>query len=163
MKMGYISELRALVGPRPLILVGSEVLILDAHNRLLLTHRADNGLWAIPGGMMEPGESLEDTVRREAREECGLVLGELEFFTLCSGPEFYYRYPHGDEVYNVSAAFICRDFSGDISTDEESTAAGFFPLDAFPGPVIFLNQIVIDRFLADPRSRQAYYGPVTVS
>ena len=55
--MGYIEELRALVGSRPLILPGASVLVVDARGHILLQRRADSGLWGIPGGMMEPGES----------------------------------------------------------------------------------------------------------
>ena len=145
--MGYVSDLRKLVGARPLILVGSEVLVFDPQGRILLQRRADTGEWAIPGGMMEPGETLEETARREVEEETGLKPGTLELFNIYSGPDFFYRYPHGDEVYNVSAAFICREYSGNLSTDDESTEVGFYPLDSLPGKLIFLNQAVLDDYL----------------
>ncbi|RPJ45085.1 MAG: NUDIX domain-containing protein, partial [Chloroflexi bacterium] len=125
--MGYVQEIRALIGHRPLILASAEVLVLDNENRLLLQRRADNGLWAIPGGMMEPGETFEETARRETLEEVGLELGELELFTVLSGPDFYYKYPNGDEVYNVTAVYIARSFSGALKMDEESTEIGFYP------------------------------------
>ena len=67
--MGYIMDLRALVGHRPLFMPGAGVFFIDGHNRALLQRRADNGLWAGTGGSMEPGETFEDTVRREAVEE----------------------------------------------------------------------------------------------
>lgn len=146
--MGYVSELRALVGPRALILVGAEVLVFDPQGRLLLTRRKDTGDWAIPGGMMEPGETLEQTARREVQEETGLVLGTLTLLNIYSGPNFYFRYPHGDEVFNVSAAYICHEFQGALSSDDESTAIGFYPLDALPGPLISLNQAVLDDYLS---------------
>ena len=148
--MGYVSELRKLVGTRPLILPGAEVLVFDAQDRLLLTRRSDTGEWAIPGGMMEPGETFDQTARREVEEETGLILGELHLLNIYSGPDFYYRYPHGDEVYNVSAAFVCRSYTGQLRTDEESTAIGFFSLDNLPGNLIFLNQAVLDEYLSRP-------------
>lgn len=148
--MGYVSELRKLVGTRPLILPGAEVLVFDAQDRLLLTRRSDTGEWAIPGGMMEPGETFAQTARREVEEETGLILGELHLLNIYSGPDFYYRYPHGDEVYNVSAAFVCRSYTGQLRTDEESTAIGFFSLDNLPGKLIFLNQAVLDEYLSRP-------------
>jgi 8-oxo-dGTP pyrophosphatase MutT (NUDIX family) len=146
--LNYITELRSLVGTRPLILVGAEVLVIDPSNRLLLVRRADNGQWALPGGMTEPGETLEQTARRETLEETGLILDEMSFFKLYSGPDFYYQYPHGDEVHNVSAAYISRSFSGSLALDAEGTEIGFFPLDRLPKPVIYLNQIVIDDFVS---------------
>ena len=62
--MGYIQQLRELVGFRPIIMVGTGVLLLK-EKEVLLQRRRDNGLWGIPGGSLEPGESLEETARRE--------------------------------------------------------------------------------------------------
>jgi 8-oxo-dGTP pyrophosphatase MutT (NUDIX family) len=146
--MGYVSELRKLVGTRPLLLPGAEVLVFNPQGHLLLQRRADTGDWAIPGGMMEPGETFEDTARREVLEETGLALGNMTLLNIYSGQAFYFRYPHGDEVYNVCAAYVCRDFSGQLRSDEESTALGFYPLDALPGRLIFLNQAVLDDYLS---------------
>jgi hypothetical protein len=53
----YIRELRSLVGTRPLILVGAVVIIQNENQQILLQHRKD-GDWGLPGGLMEPGESL---------------------------------------------------------------------------------------------------------
>ncbi len=149
--MGYVADIRKLVGTRPIILVGAEVLVFDAQGRILLQRRRDTGDWAIPGGMMEPGETLEQTARREVKEETGLELGELCLLNVYSGREFYYKYPHGDEVFNVSAAYICHTFQGDLACDEESTAVGFYSLEDLPGPLIFLNQAVLDDYLRQPR------------
>ena len=144
--MGYVSEIRKLVGTRPIILVGAEVLVFDPQGRLLLQRRSDTGDWAIPGGMMEPGETLEETARREVKEETGLELGPLELLNIYSGPGFYFKYPHGDEVFNVSAAYITHEFKGQLEYDQESTALGFYALDALPGPLISLNQAVLDDY-----------------
>lgn len=52
--MGYILDLRKLVGSRPIITTGASVLLCE-NGCLLLQRRTDNGLWALPGGSMEPG------------------------------------------------------------------------------------------------------------
>ena len=72
--MGYIMELRKLVGTRPLIMVGACVLLCD-HQRLLLQRRTDNGLWGLARGSLEPGESLEDVAKRELFELAGRIMG----------------------------------------------------------------------------------------
>lgn len=120
--MGYMQELRHLVGNRPLIMVGATLLALNQHNQLLMLRRTDNGCWGVPGGAMEPGESLEDTVKRETREEAGIEVTDLELFGVYSGQELYYQYPNGAEVYNVSVAYLTRNIGAAIvvNLDEHS-------------------------------------------
>lgn len=79
--MGYIMELRKLVGPRPLIMAGSCVLVFNEEGHLLLQKRTDSLDWGTLGGSMEPGESLEETAARELYEEAGL---RAESFKLIS-------------------------------------------------------------------------------
>lgn len=55
--------------------IGVSALVFDADERVLLVRRARppaQGLWHLPGGRLEPGESLVDACRREVREETGL-------------------------------------------------------------------------------------------
>ena len=47
---------------------------------------------------MELGDSFEETAHKELLEETGLVVGGMELLTIALGKEFYYQYPHGDEV-----------------------------------------------------------------
>jgi mutator protein MutT len=130
--MGYIDELRQLIGSRPLIMVGAGVIILDEHNRILLTQRSDNNVWSIPGGAMEPGETLEEVARRETQEEVGLQVGEMDFYGVYSGPELYYQYPNGDQVYNVTVVYVTCQVTGTLKIDKESQQAQYFPLHDLP-------------------------------
>ncbi len=130
--MGYIEELRKVLGHQPIILVGAAVLVVDDRGRLLMGFRSDNQSWGIPGGGMEPGEMLEETARREVREETGLSLGQIDLFGVFSGLDFYYVYPNGDQVYNVSIVYLSRDFHGDINRNDEHTRFRFFSPDELP-------------------------------
>ncbi|MEH7885028.1 NUDIX hydrolase [Bacillus sp. JJ1609] len=130
--MGYVSKLRELVGHVPLILPGSVVLIFNEDSKILLQHRIDGG-WGLPGGIMEMGESLEDTARREVKEETGLTLGELKLAGVFSGPEYYLKVANGDELYSVTAVYFTDDIHGEIKMDEsESVDLQFFSLDQLP-------------------------------
>ncbi len=120
--MGYVKDLRAILGHRPIILVAAGALILDGAGHVLLCRRADDGTWVFPGGYMEPGETTEEAARREVFEETGLTLGALGFFGVFSGPEMFARYPNGDEVYLVTIVYISREYSGRLQGDEEVAA-----------------------------------------
>jgi 8-oxo-dGTP pyrophosphatase MutT (NUDIX family) len=130
--MSYLLELRALVGSRPLIAVGADVMVLEG-NRLLLQERRDDGLWSLPGGAMEPGESLAQTAARELLEETGLRARRLELVTVCSGAEYFHRYPNGDEIFNVTAIFVAQDPYGAMRVDpSEGRSLRSFPIDGLP-------------------------------
>lgn len=124
--MGYIDDIRKMIGHYPLIMVGAGVLLTDAQGRLLLGKRADNGYWGLPGGAMEPGETTEAAARREALEETGLTVGQMDLFGVFSGPELFYTYPNGDQVYNVSVVYQSSDFTGEMKLDGEHRSFHFF-------------------------------------
>lgn len=133
--MGYIMDLRAFVGHRPLIQVGSSVILEDGQGRVLLQRRSDDHCWdCAAAGSMEPGESAEDTARRELLEETGLTARSLELYGVYAGPEEHHIYPNGDEVYNVEFAYACRDWSGVPACQEgEVEDLRFFAPDQLPG------------------------------
>lgn len=114
-------------------MVAATVLVLDEHDRLLMMLRTDNGCWGVPGGAVEPGESVEEAGRRETREETGLEVGRLTLIDVFSGPGQYYVYPNGDQVHNVSILYLTRDLRGSIRLDlSEHSRYDWFPLDALP-------------------------------
>jgi 8-oxo-dGTP diphosphatase len=94
---------------QPLVLVAACALI-DADNRVLIAKRPEGrplaGLWEFPGGKVEPGETPEDAVIRELREELSVTvtkpcLAPLTFST--------YDYP---EFHILLALFVCRRWVG---------------------------------------------------
>ena len=99
--------------------------------------RSDSGCWGPPGGSTEPGERLEEAAKRETLEETGLQIGAMNLFGVFSGPELYYRYPNGDEVYNVTIVYLSQDYSDgagntEIQLNDEHTAWGWFGVDEIP-------------------------------
>ncbi len=76
------------------------------------------GRWALPGGFVEVGETLEEAAYREAAEETGLAVEVARLVGVYSDPE---RDPRG---HNVSVAFLARVLSGDLvaATDASEVA-----------------------------------------
>ncbi len=133
---GYIMGLRALVGHRPLMLVGASVIVVDKDNRMLLQKRADNGCWAYAGGSVELYERVEDAAKRELFEETGLHARSLTLYGVFSGPESHYVYPNGDDVSCVDIVYLCRDYQGALTPQaDEVTDLQFFAPDALPEPL----------------------------
>ena len=133
--MDYVKELRELVGHRPLILPGSVVIISDSDNKILLQQRYD-GSWGLPGGLMEPGESFEETARRQVMEETSLELGDLTLIDIVSGSEYYLKLKNGDELYSITAIFSATQTIGSMSTDnddnDETFDIQYFSVDKLP-------------------------------
>lgn len=133
--MGYILELRKELKntKRPIIMTSAGVLIFNKDNKLMLQQRTDNKKWGLPGGSMEPGETFEDTAKREAYEEVNLKVKELKLFDIFSGEECHYIYPNGDEIYNASAIYICKNYEGEVKLDSDETmGAKFFSKKELP-------------------------------
>ena len=144
--MDYILQLRQHIGHRPILLVGAGILMLDKQNRLLLMKRSDNGCWGFPGGSIEPGELVENAARREVLEETNLEVGEMSFFGVFSGPELYYKYPNGDEVYNVLIVYLSHDWQGEIILNDEHTEWKWFNADEIPEDISPPIKPVIEQF-----------------
>jgi len=130
--MSHIAELRTLVGHRPILMVGAAILIQDSRQRLLMLQRSDSHAWGLPGGAVEPGEVVAEAARRETLEETGLEVGELELFGVFSGPDLFYEYPNGDQVYNVTIIYQARLSHADVRLNGEHIDWNFFPLVDIP-------------------------------
>lgn len=144
--MEYIESLRQHIGHAPILMVGAAILIVDEQNRLLLMKRSDSSFWGPPGGAVEPGEVVEEAARRETLEETGLEVGKMSLFGVFSGPELFYKYPNGDEVYNVTIVYLSRDVSGEIQLSSEHTEWSWFVGNDIPEDLSPPIKPVIEKF-----------------
>ncbi|HEY5159235.1 MAG TPA: NUDIX domain-containing protein [Anaerolineales bacterium] len=137
--MSYIQELRALVGHRPLILVGVLVMIFDEYHRILLQHRTDDNTWDFPGGYMELGESTEET---------GLEIGEMTLFRVFAGKDFFYKCPNGDQVFSVCPVYVSNAVHGNLHPDgDEGSEVKYFPIQDLPNEILPQVRMIIESFL----------------
>lgn len=131
--MGYIESLRQIVGHRPIITCGAAVVIRRTVDDAVLLQERPDGAWGLPGGLMELGESLEDTARREVREETQLSLGHLSLLGVFSGPDYHTVLGNGDEIYTVTAVFGAGSYTGTPVPDgTEGRSVAFWPRIALP-------------------------------
>lgn len=145
--MGYIEDLRQLVGKKPLILVGSVVIICNDNQQVLLQQRTHpKGVWGLPGGLMELGESTEETAKREVFEETGLQVSELTLLNIYSGKEYYTVAANGDPFYSVTAAYYTNNAEGKLEINkEEAMDLAYFSKEDLPAKMVGSHR----RFLED--------------
>lgn len=144
----YVKEIRELIGSRPFILAGSTIVAQNERAEILFQHRSDTKEWGLPGGAMEIGESLEQTAKRELYEETGLKAEVLKFVDILSGKDFYFKYPNGDEVYNVIAVYFAEGISGELQmNDGESIELRYFALPDIPSNLDERAKIIIEKYI----------------
>lgn len=130
--MRYIKEIRKHIGHAPMLSAGATVAVIK-DGKILLNLRSDTNTWGIPGGALELGETLEQTAARELKEETNLSASAYLLLNVFSGPDFYFKYPNGDELYSVVTLFLAQDASGELRiTDGESVQLRYFGKDELP-------------------------------
>src|SRR5262245_45730378 len=115
------------IGRTAQLKIGTSAVILDAAgNKVLLTRRTDNGRWCLPGGALDPGESLEECCVREVWEETGLQVRVVRLIGIYSTPHRVTYYADGQQWQIVAAHFLAAVTGGTLGISNETTEAGFF-------------------------------------
>jgi 8-oxo-dGTP diphosphatase len=113
----FLAALRAKVGPDLLMLPSASGCVFDRSGRLLVARHGDVGLWASPGGGIDPDERPQDAVVRELREELAIEVEVRGLIGVYGGPQFRTLYPNGHEVAYVIAVYGCALVSGTPTPD----------------------------------------------
>jgi NAD+ diphosphatase len=124
----------------------ASALVLDGAGAVLLARRADEpkqGLWDLPGGFLDEGETAEEALRRELREEAGVEIEPGAF--LGALPDRY-----GDEgIWTINFYWEARIASGDLAPADDVAEFAWFPREALPrrGEFAFANTIgILERW-----------------
>jgi len=109
---------------------GGSAVVLDDQGRVLLQRRADSGNWALPGGMMDIGETLGQCVIREVKEETGLDIDITGLLGIYTDPQHVIAYADGEVRQEFNVTYLGRVIGGTIATSDESTDVRFIdPVD----------------------------------
>ncbi|SPE51874.1 Nucleoside triphosphatase NudI [Streptomyces netropsis] len=95
-------------------------IVRDERGNLLLIHKTDNDLWALPGGGHDVGESIADTVIREVEEETGVAVVVEGVVGLYTDPQHVMAYDDGEVRQQFSICFRARPTGGTLRTSSES-------------------------------------------
>ncbi|HSV31456.1 MAG TPA: HAD-IIA family hydrolase [Atribacteraceae bacterium] len=112
--------------------------IFDSSGRILLIKRVDNGYWTLPTGHVEKGESTEEAVIREVREETGLF-GRVQALTgVQSDPRTMTLVsPTGEVLQYVTTGYLCEVTGGTLyGASSEVREVGYFPVSQLPHPMV---------------------------
>ena len=123
-----------------------DAIIEVAYGRIVLIRRKfpPSG-WALPGGFVDTGETLEEACRREALEETGLLLHDLRQMHTYSDPS---RDPRR---HVISTIFVARA-DGVLRAGDDAADAKIVPLAELPSPLAFDHEGILKDF------REARYG-----
>jgi 8-oxo-dGTP pyrophosphatase MutT (NUDIX family) len=102
------------------IVVAVTAFIQDDAGRILMIRRTDNDLYAIPGGALELGETLTQTVAREAMEETGIDVQVTGLIGVYSDPAHVIEFTDGEVRQEFSICFRATPVGGRLRTSDES-------------------------------------------
>src|SRR6266508_5887984 len=95
------------------------VVVLNRAGEFLLIRRTDNGNWALPGGAMDPGESMTRAAVREVEEETGVVCEVTGLVGVYTSPKHVIHYTSDDEVrQECSLVYTARAVRSEEHTSE---------------------------------------------
>jgi ADP-ribose pyrophosphatase YjhB (NUDIX family) len=97
------------------------VFVTDELDRVLLIHRTDNDLWALPGGAQEFGEYIAETAVRETREETGIEIEVTRLVGIYTNPHHLVEFSDGEVRQQFSICFRGRYVGGELAESDESS------------------------------------------
>jgi ADP-ribose pyrophosphatase YjhB (NUDIX family) len=123
-------------------------IVPNEHGAILMVHKTDNDLWALPGGAMDIGEAMADAVVREVKEETGIDVEVTGVVGIYSNPNHVMAYDDGEVRQQCSICFTARMLGGQFATSSETKEVQFVA----PADLSSLNihpsmRLRIDHFL----------------
>ncbi|PGT77412.1 NUDIX hydrolase [Priestia megaterium] len=115
--------------PKPHIIVPAvSAVIFHKEKGILLQERMDNGKWSLPGGTIEPGETVEIAIKREVKEETGFDIEIQKLLGVYSDPNHVIAYADGEVRQQFSICFLGEIKDGSLAISHESKRVEFVPI-----------------------------------
>ncbi|RJL32193.1 NUDIX domain-containing protein [Bailinhaonella thermotolerans] len=100
---------------------GGSAVVVDGQGRVLLHRRRDSGLWALPGGVMDVGETIAEAVAREVAEETGISVEIVRLIGIYSDPRHVIAYDDGEVRQQFNICFLARPVGGTLRPGDEAS------------------------------------------
>jgi 8-oxo-dGTP diphosphatase len=133
------EKVRAYRNPLPTV----DIIIELPEGIVLIERKNEPFGWAIPGGFVDYGETLESAAQRESLEETSLEVTDLRLLGCYSDPSRDAR------SHNISTVYVAKA-TGTPKAGDDAAGLSVFPLDALPHPLCFDH----DKILSDYRKRK---------
>src|ERR671930_1321720 len=100
-------------------------IVPNERGEILMVHKTDNDLWALPGGGMDVGESIAETVVREVKEETGIDVEVTGVVGIYTNPNHVMAYDDGEVRQQCSICSTTRILGGELRTSSETKEVCF--------------------------------------
>jgi ADP-ribose pyrophosphatase YjhB (NUDIX family) len=112
--------------------IAVNAVVFNEKREVLLAKRTDNGLWCIPGGHVDLGETLAQACLRELFEETGLKGELVKLVGIYSDTGNSLHIRQGPEWHTVRVSFLCKITGGTIRPSEETSDIRYFDVKDLP-------------------------------
>jgi 8-oxo-dGTP pyrophosphatase MutT (NUDIX family) len=123
----YFKNLRNKIGYDLLLIPSVAAVVTDGEGKILLQEKSSGESWSLPAGAIEPGESSEEAIVREVREETGLNVSVEKIPGVYGGIGLRYTYPNNHHVDYPVVLYRCRVINvSSTPLDSETVSLNYF-------------------------------------
>ncbi|AIQ34694.1 hypothetical protein R50345_08765 [Paenibacillus sp. FSL R5-0345] len=136
--------------PNSIVAAASAIVVNDV-GEVLMHKRTDNLLWSLPGGAMDFGENIEQTIIREVKEETGFDVIVNKLIGTYTDPDHIIQYTNGEVRQQFSLCFECKIIGGNLTVSSESHEVSFFKItdilsiNAHPAQMVRINDYLLNQ------------------
>ncbi|MFE0147778.1 NUDIX domain-containing protein [Nonomuraea sp. NPDC059007] len=152
----YYNDPKAPI-PNSLVPGGSAV-VVDDEGRVLLHERRDSGLWSLPSGVMNVGETIAAAVVREVLEETGVAVEITGLVGIYSDPRHVIAYSDGEVRQQFNVCFSARPVGGTAQATDEAREVRWVTRGEIDELPLHPTQQLRLKHAFDPERREPYIG-----